>query len=70
MKTKNKRCPLPFLLLLAVLWFVQSIQPWLSEHLPERELALVETTEPAYIQIYPLAGADYRDEIWKEINTP
>lgn len=70
MNTKKKRCPLPFLLLLAVLCFVQSLQPRLSGILPERELALVETTEPAYIQIYTLDRADCREEAWKETDTP
>lgn len=56
MKATNKRCPLPFLFLLAALWLIRSLTLPLSDGLPDRELALVERPAQVWAQVIPGAG--------------
>lgn len=53
MKAYKKRCPLPFLILLAVLWLTRCLSLSLSDGLPDRELALVESPAQVWVQVIP-----------------
>ena len=54
MKACKKRWP--FLILLAVLWLTRCLGSSLSDWLPERELALVETPAQVWVQVIPGTG--------------
>ena len=67
---KNTRSPLPFLMLLATLWLVQSIPLWFPCELPVRELSLVNTPEQVYEQSISENEVSQRNEIRMEIYIP
>ena len=56
MKAYKKRCPLPFLILLALLWLFHGLTLPLSDGLPDRELALVESPAQVWVQVIPGTG--------------
>ena len=56
MKAYKNRCPLPFVILLAALWLTRCLSISLSDGLPDRKLALVESPAQVWVQVIPGTG--------------
>ena len=57
MNAAKKRCPLPFVIFLAALWFIRSMSHSPADGIPDRDLALVESPAAICVQVIPGAGS-------------